>query len=118
PAFADHRVDDAGAILRPPDVGGNRNHRPARVDADPAGGVIQRILAPGDDRHVSAFEREQARDRETDALARAADDGDLFLQCEIHQEASPKSSSALRWNTRSSTSSSKPRLRQSATSRS
>jgi hypothetical protein len=77
-------IDDAGAILGAAAVGGNRQHFGSGLGANGLGCALEIRLAPRCDGHPRAFGCQQVGNTVADALAGAADDGDLVFQVEIH----------------------------------
>ena len=117
--FVAHPCPDARTVFRPAAVRLHRHHVRAGLAADAIGGGDQVVLAPRRHCHRGAFARQRAGDAVADALARAADDGHLALQFEVHvRAASCRNRSAFFENTFSSTSSSYPSARQSLSRRS
>jgi hypothetical protein len=71
---------DLGAIRRVAAVGRQRQRLDAGFGADLLARLAQDRLTPRGDRELGAFGRERSRDAEADALAGAADNGDLVLK--------------------------------------
>src|SRR3954471_1521227 len=65
--------------------------RGSEVDRDRGHPVepVEGVGAAGAGDHEGAFTREGAHDRESDALARAGDDGDLAIESEVHGPVRP-----------------------------
>jgi hypothetical protein len=77
PGHRRHRLVVAG-------VGGDGDHRSRTRAVQPFGDASQLINPPRDKRHVGAFSRQRASDREPDPPATAGDDRAAAAQLEVH----------------------------------
>jgi hypothetical protein len=69
-----------GATFRRGDVGGDRDHLDVAERAQLVGGLVERVLAAGDDDDVGAFARQVFGAGVAEAFAGAADEGDFSLK--------------------------------------
>ena len=74
------RPDDARPLPRLGQVGGNREH----LRPDLRCGRSEAVAVAGAERERRPFGSELGRDRPADPAARAADEGDLAVQPEVH----------------------------------
>src|SRR6185295_4160582 len=75
---------EALGVLRPREIGADREHLAPRLRADLGGGRLEDIPAPRADRHVAALARQRAGDALADPLAPARDEGGLDRQSQLH----------------------------------
>ena len=79
---------DRGAIFGAAAIGRQRQRFEAGLGADFLGSFVQGLFAARGDGELDAFGRQRPRNAEADALARAADDGDLVLEFQVHDSPS------------------------------
>ena len=79
---------DRGAIVGAAAIGRQRQYFAAGLGPNFLGCFMQGLLAARGDGELDAFGGKRSRNAEADALARAADDGDLVLEFQVHDSPS------------------------------
>ena len=79
---------NGGAIFGATAIGRQRQYFDAGLGANFLGSFMQGLLASRGDGELDAFGGKRSRNAEADALARAADDGNLVLEFQVHDSPS------------------------------